>query len=483
MAQRLDGQAIPTRKRKLRLLGNTAARGSLEHFALFAAFIGIYWAYAGLGRDVFFNKLNDPTAYDPIGAVINYLRLLSCVIGIVVVTTHTTINWAISRIPMQFAPFMIFALASASWADAPMTTFQNAVVVCAIWVSVSMVMHRLGAADTVRAALHLIAVVCIASFLLAVLVPSIGRHTGLEAVQYVHAGRWRGIFGHKNGLGPWAAYGTVFLFTHSWMAGGPRLYWWFARISAIACLIFAESSTAVVMVLAMISAWAILQLLRRNSAGFVATLVGGIAVSAAILYYFAGEALFEFLGRDSTLSGRTLVWNLALQQFWERPLTGHGYLSLGGETFLVLLEQAIQQAILGAESGYLTLLLDLGLIGFLLFFVPYFGAMRNGLEWLPFVGREDRGAIEFMLITLFCVLVHAITETGALLAVGFDGVVSFGALFFLATLPRSPESIMRREFRKTRNWRRDKAPAVTPAPQTGGPRKLGGLFDHPPKAG
>lgn len=458
------------RNRKLRLPGFSAERGTTEHTLLVLVMILVYWSYAAFGRDLVFNKLYDPTGYDPVGAVINYIRIFTCAIAVLVVSLYTTFNWALARVPLQFAPFMAMAFLSAIWADDKGATIQTAATLCAIWVALPMIMHRLGAAETVRIVVHIIALVCITSFLLAIFVPSVGRHSGLELVQSIHAGRWRGIFAHKNSLGPWAAYGSVLLFTHSKMAGGPRLYWWFARICAISCLIFAQSSTSIMMAVGMFLTWILLRMSKTQSGGTLMAYLMGSVVVASLFFYFAGDAVFELLGRDLTFTGRTIIWKLALDYLWVKPFIGHGFQSLGGPEFLAIVQQTTQQAIPGAESGYLTLLLNLGILGFVFFFVPFFVALRNGLEWLPYVGRADRLAIEFMVITLVCVFVHAITESGALVAISIDGVISYGALFFLTTLPNSPASILRRDHRK---WRARKARMQRGGASGAGQRTLG----------
>lgn len=434
------------------LHGTAAAPGTVSRAALVAAVILIYWAYAGLGRDIVHNKLNDPAAYDPIGAVLNYARIAACVFGIAAVAAGTTLDRALRSVPVQFAPFVAIAFASVVWADHPKQSFQHATLLGALWLALPMTMHRLGAASAARAVLHLIAVVCVSSFLLAVFVPEIGRHTGLEAVQYSHAGRWRGIFGHKNALGPWAAYGAVIPFTHPRLLGGSRRCLWFAGTCAVACLVFSGSSTAFVMAAALLVVRGILLLLRRGSPGLVAGATLGAGLAAAALLPIAADGILDLVGRDTTLSGRTVVWDLALRCFRDSPFVGHGFGSLGGADFLAQLRQTVGQAIPGPESGYMTLLLDLGLVGCVLFLAPFLAALRNGLEWLPHADRADRDAIEVMLMTLGAVLVHAVTESGALVAVSFDGILGFGALFFLMTLPRSPPSILRRDFRKARYW-------------------------------
>jgi hypothetical protein len=257
-------------------------------------------AYAALGHEVILNKADCPVCfshdalpnvsdYDPIGHFLPYARVFIC--GLAIVTSWLTCGArsAAARAPLLFLPFVVLALASSAWSDAPKQVFRDAATLTALWLALPWVIHRLGAAAAVRLSLHLIAAVVVASCLLAIAVPAIGRHTGAELVQAVHAGRWRGLFGHKNGLGAWAAYGSVFLFTHSRLAGGPRLYWRFAAICALACLIFSGSSTGLIMAVSLWHAWAYLQIARRIGVW-----------PASLLFAFATAALVGAAGSVET---------------------------------------------------------------------------------------------------------------------------------------------------------------------------------------
>lgn len=430
---------------------------AVERSFLIFMLIAMYVSYAALGRDIFFNKLNDPTAYDPIGAHLQKIRFAACVIAAFTVIMTSSLTWALSKVPYAFAPFVLIAIGSTGWAAEPLKVFTDAAVMGAMWFALPMLMHRIGLQETVRVSLHIIAWVLIVSFLLAVLLPSVGRHSGEEVVQAVHVGRWRGIFSHKNGLGPWAAFGSVLLFTHWRLSGSSRLFCWIAGACGLACLIFAQSVTSLVMATLLV-AMNLLFLASRFLPRALVLISAMIAAAAAALFYLvAGDLLFAFLGRDASLTGRDQIWPIAIQFIYQAPWLGHGYQSLGGPEFLQYVEMLFSQPIPGPESGLLALLLDLGIVGFVAFFLPCFYALRNGFEWLDRVNEADRAAIEFMIMVLLATLLQAVTETTPMISGGFDGVISFGSLFALMTLPKSPLGIDRSEATMAKSWiaRRD----------------------------
>jgi exopolysaccharide production protein ExoQ len=188
---------------------NVAEAGSRERAVLATLLVVIYIVYAAIGRDVFFNTLMLHTApgdttvngfdNDPIGYYLPQARVLTCALAGLIVINNAGLTWAASKIPAMFAPFCLFAVASSLWAEDGHDAMRDSVVLLCLWLCLPMLIHRLGAAEMVKASLHLIAWVVILSFLVAVFLPEIGRHGAEEVGQLEHAGRWRGIFGHKNG--------------------------------------------------------------------------------------------------------------------------------------------------------------------------------------------------------------------------------------------------------------------------------------------
>ena len=424
----------------------------LERSLLMFLLFMLYVAYGALGRDVFYNHLYykfGVTVDDPIGAVLPYVRVLLCFATIGLVVFCTNLNWAVSKIPWLLAPFVILALVSAAWADDAKDTVRNAVMAISLWIALPMLVHRLGLKATMVVTMHVIAAVCIISFLLAILLPNIGRHSGLEAVQESHVGEWRGIFAHKNSLGPWAAWGSVFMFAFARLGGGFRLYWWFAGACALVCLVFCHSATSLVAFAFMWTLWFGFVLLRRFPLSTVMIVAGVPALVIGVSIFMMQDDIFATLGRDSTFTGRTLIWALDWEYFTERPFFGGGFDTLGGPVFLARLVAMFDQP-LSPESAYFEMLLDLGIVGTILFFIPFFISIRNGFEWMKHVADHDRACLEMLIITLFSVLLIGFTEGQILLSTGFDGVISFTALFVLMTTPKSPSGVLRGEFRMAR---------------------------------
>lgn len=395
-------------------------------------------AYGALGRDVFFNHLAHAGAAeeDPVARALPYLRALLGLAAVAAVLARTGAS-ALAAPPLRLAPFCALALASTLWSTDPKGTLRDAGTLAVLWIALPTLADRLGLAATARVLLNLVAVVLVASAALAILAPEVGRHSGDEFIQFSHAGRWRGLFGHKNGLGPWAALGSVFLFTHAGLLGGPRAWLWLARASALACLAFAGSATALVLAGLLWAAWIGARMTRRLTPGAALALTLAAALPAALL--LASPLLdraLDLLGRGTTLSGRTEIWALALDRIRENPWFGAGYQRFGGADFLAEAGLRVGQALPGPESGYLALLLDLGLVGALLLAWPVLAALRDAVAWLDRARREDRAALGLLLMMLVAALAAAVTETGALVCNGSPGVLAFAALLTLLALPR-----------------------------------------------
>ena len=395
-------------------------------------------AYGALGRDVFFNHLAHAGAAeeDPVARALPYLRALVGIASVAAVLARTGAV-ALTSPPLRLAPFCALALASTFWSTDPKGTLRDAGTLAVLWVALPTLAARLGLAATARVLLNLVAAVLVASAALAILAPEIGRHSGDEFIQFSHAGRWRGLFGHKNGLGPWAAVGSVVLFTHPGLLGGPRAWLWLARASALACLAFAGSATALVLAGLLGTGWMAARTTGRLTPGAALALALAAALPAALLLAdpLLDRAL-DLLGRGATLSGRTEIWALVLDRLRENPWFGAGYQRFGGADFLAEAGLRVGQALPGPESGYLALFLDLGLVGALLLAWPVVAALRDGVAWLEWAGPEDRAALGPLLMTLAAALAAAVTETGALVCNGSPGVLFFAALLTLLALPR-----------------------------------------------
>jgi exopolysaccharide production protein ExoQ len=404
-------------------------------FALTTTYMLVYWALAAFGRDLLYNhNIDADLADDKFGAVLPYVRVAACALGMLVVVTTSGIGWTLSRVPMSLAPFCVWTLLTVAWTDSTKDTLRGSLTLLAAWSAMPILVHRLGAALSARLLLHVIVAICIVSFLVAVLMPSLGRHNAADLVQGGHDGRWRGIFSHKNGLGPWAAYGTVLPVLYGRI--GMR---WPVRIAgslcALACLIFAGSATAIALAALCVGIHIGFCALRTWPAAMTMMVVATAVAAAVLVSPLGAQHFLTVLGRSEDLSGRAEIWTFAWAYVADSPWLGYGYATLGGLDLRAREASLFAQAIPGPESGYLALLLEAGLIGAALFLAAYLVCIAKGFAWLTRAAPADRLAVELYLTILISTLGEAVTESNAFVVTGYDGVIFFAALFALSTAP------------------------------------------------
>jgi exopolysaccharide production protein ExoQ len=421
-----------------------------ERFVLTVLFVLSLVFYGTIGRDILYNRLNFDMRVaargDFVGTYIPYARVFVSGAMIAYLIAKTDLRWALSKFPWMLAPFLALAVLSAGWSDDPKHSFEQAVLTTVMCWSTTLYVHRIGLYSTSRTLLRIIAWICIVSALLSIFVPAIGRHTGLETSQSSHVGEWRGLFGHKNILGPYAAWGSVLLLAYPRLVGSGFVFVWVARMGAVLCLIFSKSITNVFTAVFLIGLQIVFYMLRRWRLSAVSLVtVCGVAAALTIVATL-GDQILESLDRDATLTGRNFIWTVDYQYFMLNPWLGNGFQRVGGAGLQAYLFAALGQP-LATESAYWSLLLDLGIVGFVLFYAPYLLAVWNGMEWIKHVTENDRDAIELQIALLLSSLVIGVTTADIMLSTGLDGVMNFAALFALLTTPKSPQGVWRGEFR------------------------------------
>jgi O-antigen ligase len=91
----------------------------------------------------------------------------------------------------------------------------------------------------------------------------------------------------------------------------------------------------------------------------------GLAAGAIVFTGIGMEGLFDLIGKDSSLTGRTFIWEGVWQIIAGRPLLGHGYSAfwLENSRNVRALAELVAWDVPNAHSGYLEVLLQLGWVG------------------------------------------------------------------------------------------------------------------------
>ncbi|MCX7826088.1 MAG: O-antigen ligase family protein, partial [Verrucomicrobiae bacterium] len=112
----------------------------------------------------------------------------------------------------------------------------------------------------------------------------------------------------------------------------------------------------------------------------LAALLGG----AALIWLMSQpETLFGALGKDTTLTGRTGLWDAVIEMIARRPWLGYGFsgfwLGLGGESAHVV--QAVNWIPPHAHNGLLDVWLDIGLLGVAVFLLGFLIGFCRAFAW------------------------------------------------------------------------------------------------------
>lgn len=249
--------------------------------------------------------------------------------------------------------------------------------------------------------------ILVVSYLGLALVPELSTHTALDLIEHEHAGSWRGMFSHKNAAGVFMA---VFLFVGLfWARAGQR--WLGLTVAALSAvfLAFTNSKTSIALVpVVLVATW----LCGLSAAGWWRRLVL-LAPVALLLTATVGSVLVPSVGDlvtralgDATFTGRTEIWQFALDNIARRPITGFGYGAFWESVFYgggADAETWVNRAST-AHNGLLNTALDIGLPGLALTVWWLVVSPVADLQARTGAGRIDPVRLLFVRIWLFALL-------------------------------------------------------------------------------
>jgi O-antigen ligase len=133
------------------------------------------------------------------------------------------------------------------------------------------------------------------------------------------------------------------------------------------------------------------------------------------------------LGKDSTLTGRTLLWHFGLEAFNERPIIGHGYRGYWeGPTPAVLhLKAAIGQDLWHFHNNIVETLVAFGLLGLVVFLCGVLFAISATVR--DFANTKSWESL-WRLQIIIAVMVSSLAENVLIVNHGFMQVLFVSAV-------------------------------------------------------
>jgi exopolysaccharide production protein ExoQ len=245
------------------------------------------------------------------------------------------------------------------------------------------------------------------SFIFAVAVPKYGIMGGL------HQGKWRGVFTHKNGLGQSMVYGALIFLFLSYQTKKHRLLMWVGLSLSILLLLLSGSTSSIANLAILICIFFILYFVRLPYLMMIPAIIGVAAIGQA-LYFLSinnAELLFNSVGKDTTLTGRSDLWPAVIEMIGKQPWFGYGYGGFwrgldGAESAYIWRATAWTPS--HPHNGFLQLLLDLGIVGLALFFV---GFLNNLIKGLNFIRSTQTVAALWPVVHMAQLIVSSLAET------------------------------------------------------------------------
>jgi O-antigen ligase len=384
-----------------------------------------------------FQSLADPPEVTETGNLINQISYsLLFVLLAAWCLMHQPSRLLLLVRPVLAASLLWFALSVVtSWDPAlAVRRFAFTLVTLGIAAMVMLVPKNIRHFSDVMAGIAL--TVLVLSYLGALLAPEVSVHQATDFLEPDLAGNWRGVFPHKNEAGATMA---SLVFVGLFVARG-RSFFLGAMIAAPALifLFFTQSKTSMAMLPLVLIISTIMSWIRRPVVGIAIALSGlaGFSIlSVGSAYSEAIRAVVDTVLTDTTFTGRTDVWQFAVEHLTERPITGYGFSAFWGTPAVVYgMGGTSSWAHMAghAHNGYLDVALGVGIPGAALAIL--------WLVVLPLVDfyrspRQSAAAPLEMLFLRVCLFIaYASCFESLLLQEGSGALLLFAATFGLRLL-------------------------------------------------
>ena len=218
---------------------------------------------------------------------------------------------------------------------------------------------------------------------------------------------WTGIYGEKNHLGIGMTIGLIAIIV-------PRTRWTALRVFkvGIMCVLLALSQSGTAVVCTLVAVLVVLVLrtegrLRR----LILVTVSGVVILATVAIPNLLDKVLAVGGKNTTLTGRDVIWHFSTQQWARKPLLGWGYTAFWS-TEEALIYQNLHWNPGHSHNGFLEIGLALGIVGVVIIVMILVTSTRLAFRIRRSV-NELAGT--WLLCSLSVLFLHDLTEVDFLL--------------------------------------------------------------------
>lgn len=303
--------------------------------------------------------------------------------------------------------FGILAILSSFWSDAMSITMRASVqymthIICAL-----IAMRVISITTLVRGALIGTIVVLLYSMLFGIYL--------LDALDGTVS--FVGAFSSKNQLGFYASLGVIFAASSVLVLKQRDILWLgIAGVTGLIsayCLLASQSATSVLTTAAVVALiigfmpFGMLSPANRKMLFFAAVGLGAVVVVASLQFGLL-DAILGIFGKDSTLTGRTYLWQQGIEAAKASPILGVGYQGFWVIGFFDA-ERLWNDFFITTRSGfhfhntYIETVVENGFVGLALLVIVLYGTLLGHLRSVLMRNRDPQGLILFAICALFVV--------------------------------------------------------------------------------
>ena len=225
-----------------------------------------------------------------------------------------------------------------------------------------------------------------------------------------------GAFSSKNQLGFYASLGAFFSYAAILVFRARSVWLVGAAVSGLLSaysLAASKSATSVITTLGVIALCLGMQAImtlspRTRRIFFAASLVLVVIAAVGALQFGAMDAILSVFGKDSTLTGRTYLWQQGIEAARQHPLFGIGYQGYWVVGFSEA-ERLWQDFFIASRSGfhfhntYIETMVETGLVGTLLLTFILLTTLTGHLRRLLTVARNPESLLLFSIAGLLLI--------------------------------------------------------------------------------
>ncbi|MGX9424118.1 MULTISPECIES: O-antigen ligase family protein [Bradyrhizobium] len=323
--------------------------------------------------------------------------------------------------------FYVLAAISVFWTNLSLAAIMKSAALAITTLGAFCLITRLDIDDIVKSVTRGLLVLVAASAFFAVFVPDIGVDSS-----WMHNGQWQGVYESKQTLGFVGAYLMFFAYYRK-TTGQRWLPFLVTFLLASTCVLASGSRGAGAVALA--ACGLLFTSLRSvNCMKVYAVLPFVMCIMAGLLilyFYVTGYDSIHLFDTTIDFTERTFIWQYAISHFDDAPLLGFGINGFWTtQSIYDYFEQNHGWVLDNYHSGYITVFMETGLLGYLLFAASVFLFSNKVLH---LISSRSIDRFHCALIIGFSVLSFQtnFTETIFLRSTMFTSVLLL--VFFLAT--------------------------------------------------